>query len=105
MEFFTRSLEKIWGTIIRIDPTLDPHGDISKVYPLPANDSSYHISYPVAQYDHDGGWRAISGGYEYSGTTIPQLAGKFIFGDIASARLFYLEIADVKQGKLAPIKE
>jgi hypothetical protein len=33
------------------------------------------------------------------------LSGKFIFGDIASGRLFYIERADVKQGKLAPIKE
>ena len=84
---------------------LDPYGDITKVYPLPANDSIYHITYPVAQYDHDGGWTAISGGYEYWGTVIPQLKGKFIFGDIASGKLFYIEMADVKQGKLAPIKE
>ena len=78
---------------------------MTKVYPLPANDSIYHITYPVAEYDHDGGWTAISGGYEYSGKTIPQLAGKFIFGDIASGRLFYIELADVKPGKLAPISE
>jgi glucose/arabinose dehydrogenase/mono/diheme cytochrome c family protein len=84
---------------------LDPYGDITKVYPLPANDSIYHITYPIAQYDHDGGWIAISGGYEYTGSAIPQLSGKFIFGDIASGRLFYIEMADVKQGKLAPIKE
>jgi hypothetical protein len=25
---------------------LDPYGDITKVYPLPANDSIYHITYP-----------------------------------------------------------
>jgi glucose/arabinose dehydrogenase len=84
---------------------LDPYGDITKVYPLPADDSIYHITYPVAQYDHDGGWIAISGGYEYTGLAIPQLSGKFIFGDIASGKLFYIEMADVKQGKLAPIKE
>lgn len=84
---------------------LDPYGDLNKVYPLPANDSIYHITYPIAQYDHDGGWTAISGGFEYSGTTIPQLAGKFLFGDIASGKLFYIEMADVKLGKQATIKE
>ena len=82
----------------------DPYGDLNKVYPLPANDSIYKITYPVAQYDHDEGM-AISGGYEYWGTTIPQLKGKLLFGDIPTGRLFYIDMADVKQGKLAPIKE
>jgi len=82
---------------------LDPYGDLNKVYPLPANDSIYKITYPIAQFDHDDG-KAISGGFEYWGT-LPQLKGKFLFGDIPSGRLFYIEMADVKQGKQAPIKE
>ena len=41
--------------------------DIGKVYPLPANDSVYHVTYPVAQFDHDEG-TAISGGFEYRGS-------------------------------------
>ncbi|MEP7107951.1 MAG: PQQ-dependent sugar dehydrogenase [Ferruginibacter sp.] len=84
---------------------IDPYGDLNKVYPLDPNDSIYHITYPVAQYDHEGGWVAISGGYEYTGKAIPQLAGKFLFGDIASGRMFYIEMADVKLGKQAAIKE
>ena len=84
---------------------LDPYGDITKVYPLPADDSSYHITYPVAQFDHDQGWTAVSGGFEYTGTAIPSLKGKFVFGNIASGRLLYIEIADIKQGKQAIIKE
>jgi glucose/arabinose dehydrogenase len=86
------------------DFVFDPYGDLSKVYPLPANDSVYKITYPVAQYDHDEGM-AISGGYEYWGTTIPLLKGKLLFGDIPTGRLFYLDMADIEQGKLAPIKE
>jgi glucose/arabinose dehydrogenase len=82
----------------------DPYGDLYKVYPLPANDSIYKITYPVAQFDHDEG-NAISGGYEYWGTTIPQLKGKLLFGDILTGRLFYVDMADVKQGKQARIKE
>ncbi len=83
---------------------IDPYGDLNKVYPLPVNDSIYKVTYPVAQYDHDEGL-AISGGFEYWGTTIPQLAGKFLFGDISPGRLFYINTADVKLGKRAIIKE
>ena len=84
---------------------LDPYGDLSKVYPLPANDSIYQFTYPVAQFDHDKGGAGVSGGFEYWGRAIPSLRGKFIFGDIPSGRLFYIEMADIKQGKQAAIKE
>ena len=83
---------------------LDPYGDLNAVYPLPANDSIYKITYPVAEFDHDEG-KAISGGLEYWGKTIPQLRGKYFFGDIPSGRLFYIEMADIKPGKQATIKE
>lgn len=83
---------------------LNPVGDISKVYALPPNDTAYHISYPAAEYDHDEG-NAISGGYEYEGSAIPELKGKYLFGDIANGRLFYVNIADLKPGKQAMIKE
>ncbi|HMI67051.1 MAG TPA: PQQ-dependent sugar dehydrogenase [Cyclobacteriaceae bacterium] len=79
-------------------------GNIDVVYALPADDSIYHVSYPVAQFDHDEGI-AMSGGFEYSGTSIPQLTGKFVFGDINAGRLFYVEMADIKLGSQAPIKE
>lgn len=83
---------------------VDPFGNLNKVYQLPANDNMYKITYPVAQFDHDEG-KAISGGFEYTGTAITQLNGKFLFGDIPSGRLFYVDMADIKQGKQAPIKE
>ncbi|HEX5555291.1 MAG TPA: PQQ-dependent sugar dehydrogenase [Chitinophagaceae bacterium] len=82
----------------------DPYGDLNKIYPLPSNDSIYKITYPVAEFDHDEG-NAISGGFEYQGTAIPQLKGKFLFGDIPSGRLFYIDMADIKQGTQAPVKE
>jgi glucose/arabinose dehydrogenase len=44
--------------------------NLGNVYPLPANDSSFKITYPVAEFDHDEG-KAISGGFEYWGNTIP----------------------------------
>jgi len=83
---------------------LEPDENMERVYPLPANDSIYHFTYPVAEYDHDEG-AAISGGYEYWGAAIPQLKGKYLFGDIPSGRLFYINLADIRQGKQAPIKE
>ncbi|MGC4037272.1 MAG: PQQ-dependent sugar dehydrogenase [Chitinophagaceae bacterium] len=83
---------------------LDASVDITKVHTLPGNDSQYHVTYPVVEYDHDEG-KAISGGYEYSGTDVAALKGKFLFGDIPSGRLFFVNTNDLKQGSQAQIKE
>ena len=83
---------------------IDPSQNMHNIYPLPADDSTYHITYPVAQYDHDEG-NAISGGYEYWGKDLPALSGKFLFGDIVKGRLFYVEVKDIKVGSQAPIQE
>ena len=83
---------------------LDPYGDLTKIFPLPLNDSVFNFSYPVIAYDHDEGV-AISGGYEYAGKNIPVLRGKFLFGDIAAGRLFYAEMPGIKAGSHATIKE
>jgi len=84
--------------------TMHPDGDINNIYVLPANDSIFHISYPVAVFDHDEG-NAIEGGFEYQGKTIPELKGKYVFGDIPSGRLFYINTSDIKSGTEAPVKE
>jgi cytochrome c2 len=84
--------------------TLNPYGDLNKLYPLPADDSSYNITYPVAEFDHDEG-TAISGGFEYWGKDVPALKGKYFFGDIPSGRLFYINTNEIRQGKKAIIKE
>lgn len=81
-----------------------PDGNLNNVYPLPANDSINKFTYPIAEYDHDEGL-AISGGYEYWGKTIAPLKGKFMFGDIPSGRLFYINMDDIQQGKQAVIQE
>ncbi len=70
------------------------------VYPLPPDDSGY--TYPVIQFDHDEG-NAVSGGYVYAGTKIPELRGKYIFGDIPRGTLFFSEVADLIDGQQAPI--
>jgi glucose/arabinose dehydrogenase/mono/diheme cytochrome c family protein len=77
-------------------------GKKSAIYNLPAhNDPKY--TYPVAQYDHDEG-NSISGGFVYTGDIAP-LKGKYIFGDIVKGRVFYVELAELKLGKQAVIKE
>jgi glucose/arabinose dehydrogenase/mono/diheme cytochrome c family protein len=76
----------------------DPYGNLDAVYPLPADDSRYGFTYPVAQFDHDEG-SAIAGGFEYTGA-IPALKGKFLFGEISAGRLFYIEMADLKKAVL-----
>jgi mono/diheme cytochrome c family protein len=78
--------------------------NVGKIYPLPGNDSVYHVTYPVAQFDHNEG-TAISGGFEYRGSAIPQLVGKYVFGDIASGKLFFVNMKDLKLGKQAAIKK
>ena len=82
---------------------INPYSDLKRIYSLPANDTIYKITYPVAEYDHDEG-KAISGGYEYLGT-IPAIKGKLLFGDIPTGRLFYVDMTDLKQGEFATIKE
>jgi glucose/arabinose dehydrogenase/mono/diheme cytochrome c family protein len=82
--------------------------DLSKgmhnIYPLPEDDEKYGVTYPVAEYDHDEG-NAISGGYEYLGSRIPELKGKYLFGDIVNGRLFYIETDMLNHGARSEIKE
>ena len=81
-----------------------PDSDINKIYSLPPNDSSFHFTYPVAAFDHDEG-NAIEGGFEYEGNSIPELRGKYLFGDIPSGRLFYIDLSDLNSRKPVAVKE
>lgn len=83
---------------------MDLSKGMNNTYPLPPDDAKYNITYPIAQYDHDEG-NAVSGGFEYWGSSIPALNGKYLFGDIVKGRLFYLEMRDVRIGTYAPIRE
>jgi hypothetical protein len=53
---------------------------------------------PVAQYDHDEGI-SITSGFVYRGSAIPELTGKYVFGDfssgffLADGRLLYANLA------------
>ena len=56
---------------------------------------------PVLEYDHVSGGSAIIGGFVYHGSLLPQLDGKYVFGDLsdstfagpANGRLFYADLS------------
>jgi hypothetical protein len=65
--------------------------------------------YPVAVYSHEEG-DAIGSGFVYRGKRMPQMAGKYIFTDMTTGRLFYTDLAEMiaaggERGKQAPIHE
>ncbi|MBK8501414.1 MAG: PQQ-dependent sugar dehydrogenase [Saprospiraceae bacterium] len=70
------------------------------VYPLPDDDAGY--TYAVVQYDHDEG-TAVSGGFVYAGTMVPELMGKYVFGDISRGTLFCSEVSEMNEGQQATI--
>jgi glucose/arabinose dehydrogenase len=55
------------------------------------------LTNPVVQYDHDEGI-AVVGGFVYRGSGLPELVGKYVFGDFAptfttaNGRLFYTDL-------------
>jgi len=53
--------------------------------------------YPAAVYSHQEG-DSISSGFVYRGKLMPQMDGKYIFGDITTARLFYANLTDMIAG-------
>ncbi|GAA2106627.1 PQQ-dependent sugar dehydrogenase [Actinomadura alba] len=85
------------------------------LHSLPADDAKYGYDYPVAAYDHDPppDWscsgdvgRAISGGYVYRGRELPELYGKYIFGDLVNGRVFYTNEREMRRGReRAPIHQ
>lgn len=74
------------------------------LYALPPDDEANGYDYPIAEYDHDEG-NAVIGGYEYWGNTIPELKGKYLFGDMVNGRLFFINVDDIEEGKRAPMQE
>ena len=88
-------------------------GALNELYPLPPEILDGRVkdgfTYPVAMYDHDEG-RSVTDGFAYYGR-IPQLRGKFVFGDIQAGRLFAADLAAMKKADdgipqtVAPIEE
>lgn len=82
---------------------VDPF-DQDILLPLPDDDGLLGLTYPVAQYDHDEG-RAVVGGFVYRGTLLPQLEGRYVFGDLVNGRIFTLDVDALMDGSQAVIDE
>jgi glucose/arabinose dehydrogenase len=54
-------------------------------------------AYPVIAYQHTAsGGDAVAGGFVYRGRRVPALQGRLVFGDITTGRIWYAEMADVR---------
>ena len=80
------------------------HTNPAILLPLPADDATLGYTYPVAQYDHDEG-AAVVGGFVYRGSLLPELQGKYIFGDLANGRVFVVDVDALVQGSQAQVEE
>jgi hypothetical protein len=53
-------------------------------------------AYPVVQYPHrPGGGDAIGSGFLYRGKNIPELRGKYVFTDLSTGRLWYVDYREM----------
>jgi hypothetical protein len=53
-------------------------------------------TYPVIQYPHQpGGGDAVSNGYVYRGKALPALRGKYIFGDISTGNVWWVDYKEM----------
>jgi hypothetical protein len=50
--------------------------------------------YPAAVYSHEDG-DSIGSGFVYRGRLLPQLRGKYIFNDMTTGRVFYVDLAEM----------
>lgn len=50
--------------------------------------------FPVAEYAHDEGGCAITGGYVYRGEAVPELMGTYLYGDYCSGKIWGLRQQD-----------
>jgi glucose/arabinose dehydrogenase len=64
-------------------------------------DRSGELAWPVATYPHDDGC-SVTGGLVYRGTALPEMSGRYVYGDFCSAALWTLKAAP--QGKAADVR-
>ena len=76
---------------------------VGPVYDIPQSNPPAFVD-PVAQFDHDEG-KAIGSGFVYQGSAIKDLSGKYLFADIVSGRIFYIDTQGLEPGQTAEITE
>jgi glucose/arabinose dehydrogenase len=93
-----------YGWSLREGTWVVDHHDENRLFSLPLNDAMSGLTYPALQYGHQLG-RAVTGGFVYRGKAIPALDGMYIFGDIASGRVFFADVGRLANGRPAPFFE
>jgi glucose/arabinose dehydrogenase len=58
--------------------------------PLPACDAPEYTP-PILEFPHEGGLCAVIAGFVYRGTQVPDLAGRFVYGDLCTGTLWAAE--------------
>ncbi len=80
------------------DPDDGANGVSDNVFELPPAIADGTLDdgfeYPVLEFDH-GEAIAHAGGFVYTGSAVPALTGKFVFGGVVRGRVFYAELADI----------
>jgi len=71
---------------------------------LPLLDFLFGYTYPALVYGHHLGL-AITGGYVYRGSAMPQLRGMYVFGDIVSGKIFFTDVEALRNGSQAVFYE
>ncbi len=61
-------------------------------FPNPAicDTNGLNMTLPVFEYTHSGSYAAVTAGFVYRGTLLPELYGKFIFGDYQQGKIWSL---------------
>lgn len=73
------------------------HQNQNNLLPLPDAKPPDGFTFPVAVYGHADG-SAVTGGFVYRGKQIPELVGKYIFGDLVSGVLFAADAQSLEAG-------
>ena len=84
--------------MLRPDNTIDriPEIDTIPVHVTDVVTRGTVATYPVVQYGHTPkGGNAVAGGFVYRGAAVPELRGKYVFGDISTGHVWYAEYADM----------
>ncbi len=62
-------------------------------YDPPANCATEGLTLPVWEYSSSGtGNCSVTGGYVYRGSALPELVGRYVYGDFCSGRIWALEV-------------
>jgi hypothetical protein len=79
--------------------TFDDNGNGSGFVTADSPGNPSDLVDPVLQYDHDEGI-AVIGGFVYHGTALPELVGKYIFGDFRDGPSGRLFVGDLDTGSI-----